>query len=323
VPCPKQTRNQVTIFNGMFRLWASWFLLRLSPMMEAGREAELASRAFSFNLCPVHAVDLSSEQAATSIQPFVSGTSASGTEGDCKAQGAELDNKHSLESEGTAPGLRQRKGPAALPSQNGTGSSDQDAGLCVKSRGSESEGRGVAAALCSDQDAGPLAEASAHTPSFAAAVPVAAFQTAAARMALAVAAAFLAVHGHLATVSVSPVLQLLATNAAITISAAWLLTKQPERYRALTYQMQLRASGMLKTAVSFAERALGRQVVAFARVLAGLAWGAYVDSGCYLALVLSYYLLRRGYAPLGDADVLQAAQQASADDRGTPGQAFG
>jgi hypothetical protein len=138
------------------------------------------------------------------------------------------------------------------------------------------------------------------------------------RLALSVAAALLAVHGHLATKSLSPVLQLLATNAVITISAAWMLTKQPEHFRALAYQVQLRAGGMTKTAMFFAEKVLGRQIVAVAKVVAVLGWGAYVDSGCYLTVVLSYYLLRRGYAPMQDADVLQAAHHASAENAAAP-----
>ena len=118
-------------------------------------------------------------------------------------------------------------------------------------------------------------------------------------------AAVLAARGHLAAAGVSPLLQLLATNAVITLSAAWLLTQQPERYRGLAYQMSLRSGGMLASAAGLLEGLLGRRLVTTLKAIGALGWGAYVDSGCYLTIVIALYLHLRG-------DVM-AERQAAAD----------
>jgi hypothetical protein len=127
-----------------------------------------------------------------------------------------------------------------------------------------------------------------------AAIVAAAYQTRALRLAMACAAAVLAVSGHLQLAGVAPILQLLASNAVVTLSAAWMLTQQPERFKLIDYQMHLRSGGLIDKVLRFATSVLGRKAVTQAKALAVMAWSAYVDSGCYLTVVIVLYLLWRG-----------------------------
>ena len=149
--------------------------------------------------------------------------------------------------------------------------------------------------------------------SLPAAIAAAAFQTQALRMVMAVAAAVLAVMGQLSFAGVSPLLQLVASNVVITLSAAWMLTQQPERYQRLEYQMRIRGGGMVDKAFGLAQSLLGKPLVTQMKAALALAWGAYVDSGMYLAIVIALYLLQRGEQPVsgagGMADKLRHVQQ--------------
>lgn len=175
------------------------------------------------------------------------------------------------------PALRQRKGAAPAARVASTPPSGP-----LPPTPEES----VPAALARAAPAGPV--------TFEAAIIAGAFQTQAVRLAMAAIAAALAVHGHLAAAGVPPLLQLLATNAAITLSAAWLLMQQPERCRGVAYQMSLRSGGMLAGAVGMLEGVLGRRLVTTLKAIGALGWGAYVDSGCYLTIVIALYLHLRG-----------------------------
>ena len=126
-------------------------------------------------------------------------------------------------------------------------------------------------------------------------------------------AAVLAVSGHLQMNGVAPLLQLVFSNAMITLSAAWMLHQQPERFKLMDYQMQLRAGGMLEKAFGFASSVVGKSLVMYVKAFIAMGWAAYVDSGCYITIVIALYLFWHGStgpnAATLAADRLKGAQE--------------
>jgi hypothetical protein len=185
-------------------------------------------------------------------------------------------------SESPAPNIRRRcsladgKTPASVASKSAVFTPDSEAET--------------------DQLTKALLRSTETTVSFPAAIIAASYRTRAVRLVTSIIAAVLAVFGQLSAIGYPPVLQLLASNAVLTLSAAWMLTQRKSRYQLIKFQIRLRSGGMMDKVMDFAGGLLGKSVTTVCQALLALAWAAYVDSGCYLTIVVALYLFMRGEA---------------------------